>query len=203
MSYFNPFELSFEELLDICKERHGHLCAGQVLGARLSLLGLELIGIRDPYGIDRKRFLVYVEIDRCATDAIQTVTGASLGKRTMKFLDYGIMAATFLNLETGLAYRILAKEEAKEKAKVYFPEIENAAQRELLAYKIMPLDELFEVRKVKVHYDECDLPGKPRKKTICSQCGIVIRDGKEIWRDGRALCKICAGLGYFSLEANP
>ncbi|MFN3699213.1 MAG: FmdE family protein, partial [Dictyoglomus sp.] len=117
MSYFNPFELSFEELLDICKERHGHLCAGQVLGARLSLLGLELIGIRDPYGIDRKRFLVYVEIDRCATDAIQTVTGASLGKRTMKFLDYGIMAATFLNLETGLAYRILAKEEAKEKAK--------------------------------------------------------------------------------------
>ncbi|MFN3406988.1 MAG: FmdE family protein [Caldimicrobium sp.] len=203
MSYFNPFELPFEALLEVCKERHGHLCAGQVLGARLSLLGLELIGIKDPYGVDRKKFLVYVEIDRCATDAIQTVTGASLGKRTMKFLDYGIMAATFLNLETGLAFRILAKEQAKERAKIYFPEIENAAQRELMAYKIMPLDELFEVRKVKVHYDECDLPGKPRKKVVCAQCGIVVRDGKEIWKEGKAFCKICAGLGYFSPEANP
>ncbi|MFN4196635.1 MAG: FmdE family protein [Caldimicrobium sp.] len=203
MAYFNPFELSFEALLEICKERHGHLCAGQVLGAKLSLLGLELIGIRDPYGTDRKKFLVYVEIDRCATDAIQTVTGASLGKRTMKFLDYGIMAATFLNLETGVAFRILAKEEAKERAKIYFPEIKNAAQRELMAYKIMPIGELFEVSKVKVHYAECDLPGKTRKKVICTQCGVVVRDGKEVWKEGKPFCKICAGLSYFSLEANP
>lgn len=203
MAYFNPFSLSFEELLEICKERHGHLCAGQVLGARLALLGLELIGIKDPYGEDRKKFLVFVEIDRCATDAIQTVTGASLGKRTMKFLDYGIMAATFLHLEKDLAYRILAKEEAKERAKFYHPQVENQAARELLAYKIMPLEELFDIKKIKVLYNEYDLPGKPRKKVVCSKCGIVIRDGREINRDGKSYCKICAGLGYFILEANP
>ncbi|MFN3921937.1 MAG: FmdE family protein [Caldimicrobium sp.] len=203
MAYFNPFSLSFEELLEICKERHGHLCAGQVLGARLALLGLELIGIKDPYGEDRKKFLVFVEIDRCATDAIQTVTGASLGKRTMKFLDYGIMAATFLHLEKDLAYRILAKEEAKERAKFYYPQVENQAARELLAYKIMPLEELFDIKKIKVLYNEYDLPGKPRKKVVCSKCGIVIRDGREINRDGKSYCKICAGLGYFILEANP
>ncbi len=131
--YLNPFGISFEELLQICKERHGHLCAGQVIGARLSLLGLELIGIKDPYGEDRKKFLVYVEIDRCATDAIQTITGASLGKRTMKFMDFGIMAASFLNLETEKAFRIIAKEEAKERAKYYYPHIENQALRELMA----------------------------------------------------------------------
>ncbi|MDM7203059.1 MAG: FmdE family protein [Thermodesulfobacteriaceae bacterium] len=204
MKDFNPLNLSLEELLLLCKEKHGHLCAGQVLGARLSLLGLELINIKDPYGKDRKKFLVYVEIDRCATDAIQTVTGVSLGKRTMKFLDYGIMAATFLNLETKEAYRIVVKEEAKKKAKEYLPQIENASQRELMAYKVMPLEELFDVRKVRVLLDELDLPGKPRKKIVCSKCGIVVRDGKEIWIDGEPYCKICAGGGYFIIpEANP
>ncbi len=197
MTFFNPFELEFSALLEICKERHGHLCAGQVLGARLALLGLELIGIKDPYGRDRKRFLVYVEIDRCATDAIQTVTGASLGKRTMKFMDYGIMAATFLNLEKEKAFRIVAKESAKERTKQYFPEIESPALRELKAYQIMPLEELFEIKEVKVKLNPLDLPGKPQRKVICEACGIVIRDGKEIEREGKVLCKICAGLGYF------
>lgn len=197
MKNFNPFEIPFEELLEICKERHGHLCAGQVIGARLSLLGLELIGIKDPYGADRKKFLVYVEIDRCATDAIQTVTGASLGKRSMKFMDYGIMAATFLNLETGKAFRIIAKEEAKERAKFYFPHIESSAQRELLAYKIMPLSELFEVEEVRVKLKEVDLPGKPREKAVCEKCGIVIRDGRHLIVEGKTLCKICAGYSYF------
>ncbi len=204
MFYINPFKLNLEELLEICKERHGHLCAGQVLGARLALLGLELIQIKDPYGVDRKNFLVFVEIDRCATDAIQTVTGASLGKRTMKFFDFGIMAATFLNLQTQEAYRILAKEEAKERAKSYFPHLDNPAQRELLAYKIMPLEELFEIKKVKVLFNELDLPGKPRKKVICTKCGVTIRDGKEVWKDGIPYCKICAGFNYFLIqEANP
>lgn len=195
--YLKPFDIPFEELLEICKERHGHLCAGQVIGARLSLLGLELIGIKDPYGEDRKKFLVYVEIDRCATDAIQTVTGASLGKRSMKFVDFGIMAATFLNLETGKAFRVLAKEEAKERAKYYYPHIENPALRELLAYKIMPLEELFEIQEVKVKLREIDLPGKPREKIICEKCGIVVRDGRHLELNGKKFCKICAGYSYF------
>lgn len=197
MSIFNPFELNFEALLEVCKERHGHLCAGQVLGARLALLGLELIGIRDPYGLDRKKFLVYVEIDRCATDALQTVTGVSLGKRTMKYLDFGIMAATFVNLETGKAVRIIAREEAKEQAKKYFPELETPALRELSAYKIMPLEELFEIKEVRVKLREVDLPGKPRQKVVCEGCGIVVRDGRHVEKEGKVLCKICGGQSYF------
>ncbi|MCS7200194.1 MAG: formylmethanofuran dehydrogenase subunit E family protein [Caldimicrobium sp.] len=200
MTGFNPFEISLEALLDICKERHGHLCAGQVLGARLSLLGLKLIDIKDPYGADRKKFLVFVEIDRCATDAIQTVTGCSLGKRTMKFYDYGIMAATFLNLETGKAFRIIVKESAKERAKLYFPKVDNPALRELLAYKVMSEEELFEVEEVLVKLKEEDLPGKPKKKAICSKCQIVVRDGKEVYIENQPLCKICAGFNYFERQ---
>jgi formylmethanofuran dehydrogenase subunit E len=109
--------LDFESLLDESVKIHGHLCPGQVLGVRMSMIGLELIGIADPKGKDRKKLIVYVEIDRCATDAVQSVTGCSLGKRSLKFADFGKMAATFVNLETGKAVRILAIEESKYKAK--------------------------------------------------------------------------------------
>ena len=94
---------NFDELLDQSTRIHGHLCAGQVIGVRMSMLALSRIGIADPRGQDRKKLYVFVEIDRCATDAIQSVTGCSLGKRSMKWLDHGIMAATFVNLESGEA----------------------------------------------------------------------------------------------------
>ncbi len=129
----------FEGLLDESVRVHGHLCPGQVLGVRMAVYGLEKIGITDPKGTDRKKIYLFVEIDRCATDALQSDTGCSLGKRTMRFMDYGKMAATFVNLETGRAVRVVAREEAREKAKEYFPEIENKYQCQLEAYKVMPL----------------------------------------------------------------
>ncbi|NPB09606.1 MAG: formylmethanofuran dehydrogenase [Thermodesulfobacteria bacterium] len=193
----NIFERPFEELLAESVRTHGHLCAGQVLGVRLALLGLRLIGISDPKGKDRKKFLVYVEIDRCATDAIQSVTGASLGKRSLKFVDYGIMAATFVNLETGRAFRVLAREEARELADRYFPEISDKYRRQLEAYRVMPEEELFEVEEVKVEVSPFDLPGRPQKRVQCEDCGAFVQDGREIERDGRVLCRPCAFGGYF------
>src|SRR5512135_1338665 len=141
-------EPDFEELLRESTKVHGHLCAGQVLGVRMSLLGLRLAGIADPKGRDRKGLIVYVETDRCATDAVQSVTGCSLGKRSLKFLDYGKMAATFLNLKTNKAVRIIAREDSREKAKERFPEIENKYAGQLEAYKIMSDEELFYVMEV-------------------------------------------------------
>ncbi|MFA6464859.1 MAG: formylmethanofuran dehydrogenase subunit E family protein, partial [Desulfurivibrionaceae bacterium] len=102
---------TFEQLLEKSTKIHGHICAGQVIGVRMSMIGLREISIDDPKA-QRKDFYVLVEIDRCATDAIQTVTGCSLGKRSLKWLDYGIMAATFVNLKTGKAVRITALEES-------------------------------------------------------------------------------------------
>jgi len=193
----NIFERPFEELLAESVRTHGHLCAGQVLGVRLALLGLRLIGITDPKGEDRKKFLVYVEIDRCATDAIQSVTGASLGRRSLKFVDYGIMAATFVNLETGRAFRVLAREEARELANRYFPEIPHKYQRQLEAYRVMPEEELFSVEEVEVEVSDFDLPGRPKKRVRCESCGVYVQDGREIKKDGQTLCRPCAIGGYF------
>ncbi|HHI97396.1 MAG TPA: formylmethanofuran dehydrogenase [Thermodesulfatator atlanticus] len=193
----NIFEVPFEEILAESVKTHGHLCPGQVLGVRLALLGLRLIGITDPKGNDRKKFLVFVEIDRCATDAIQSVTGASLGKRSLKFFDYGIMAATFYHLETEKAFRILAREEARELAGKYFPEIPDKYRRQLEAYRVMPEEELFEIQEVRVNISPFDLPGRPQKRVQCAVCGAWVQDGREIERQGRLLCRPCALGAYF------
>ena len=108
---------SFEELLQESSATHGHRCAGQVLGVRMAMVGCREVEIDEPKGC--KKLIVYVEMDRCATDAIQAVTGCSLGKRTLKFLDYGKMAATFFNMETRKAMRVLAKDNARELAPLY------------------------------------------------------------------------------------
>ncbi|MDA8387317.1 MAG: FmdE family protein [Nitrospiraceae bacterium] len=189
-----------ERLLQESAKVHGHLCAGQVLGVRMSMLGLNAIGISDPKGKDRKDFIVFVEIDRCATDAIQSVTGCTLGKRTLKFVDYGKMAATFVNLKTGVAVRVLAREDSRQKAKEYFPEIADRYEAQLKAYKIMPDAELFETSRVRVDIKPEDMPGRPLGRVRCEACGEYVQDRREIMRDGRILCRPCANGGYYKDE---
>ena len=58
---------------------HGHLCAGQILGLRMALHGMRLLGLDDPVAQDRKRLVCVVEIDRCMTDAIGVSPGAVWG----------------------------------------------------------------------------------------------------------------------------
>src|SRR5512147_474552 len=131
----------FTALLAESVKIHGHLCPGQVLGVRMSMLGLREIGVLDPKGKDLKNIIVFVEMDRCAADAIQSVTGCSLGKRTLKFLDYGKMASTFVNLGTRRAVRIVARDDSRDKVRQYAPGIDEkyAAQRE--AYRTMADEE--------------------------------------------------------------
>lgn len=189
----------FEELLDESVKIHGHLCPGQVLGVRLSILGLELIGIDDPKGSQRKDFMVFVEIDRCATDAIQSVTGCSLGKRSLRWVDYGIMAATFVNLKSGKAFRIVAREESRELASRYFPEIEDKYRRQLEAYKAMDDQELFAVQEVTVSIPEEDMPGRPMRRVQCQFCGDWVQDRRDVVKDGKVACRACAQGRYYEV----
>jgi formylmethanofuran dehydrogenase subunit E len=187
----------FESLLDASVKIHGHLCPGQVLGVKMSMLGLREAGITDPKGKDRKSIIVFVEMDRCATDAVQSVTGCSLGHRTMKFMDYGKMAATFLNLKTGKAVRVIAKEKSRQKAKEYFPEIENKYEAQLETYKIMSDGELFDVMEVQVKVKPEDMPGRPLQRIKCNFCGEYVQDMREVQRNGKVLCRPCADSGYY------
>jgi formylmethanofuran dehydrogenase subunit E len=190
---------SFHELLETSAAAHGHLCPGQVVGVRMAMLGCRLLGLDEPTRRDQiKKLIVYVEMDRCTADAVAHVTGVKLGRRSLKFMDYGIMAATFHNLETGKAFRVLSTEEARGLATVYAPEVGGKSAQQLAAYRRMPDSVLFRVQKVRVKLDECDLPGPTRRKVVCSRCGQIVRDRREVVADGRILCKPCTAECYFS-----
>ena len=190
--------MDFEQLLAGSAKEHGHLCPGQVIGVRMSILGLQLIGLNNTReSRDIKKLIVYVEIDRCATDAISYVTGVKPGRRSLKFKDYGIMAATFINLDTQKAVRIVSTEESRELSKRYAPHIPDMHTRQLEAYKIMPLSELFEIHEVSVDIPASDMPGPSAYKAECEDCGIIIRDKKEVIQNSRVLCHECAGTAYY------
>ncbi len=193
-------QLNFESLLKESVKMHGHLCPGQVLGVRMSMLGLREIGISDPKERERKNLIVFVEMDRCATDAVQSVTGCSMGKRSMKFFDYGKMAATYMNLKTNKAVRVLASEDSREKAKGLFPDIGNKYMAQIEAYKVMSDDELFEVMEVTVKVRPEDMPGRPMRRVQCDSCGEYVQDMREVYRDGRVLCVACAQGGYYEVQ---
>jgi formylmethanofuran dehydrogenase subunit E len=195
-----PSGRTFEELLHESARTHGHLCPGQVLGVRMSILGLRAIGINDPKGSDRKKLIVFIEMDRCAADAVQSVTGCSLGKRSMKFMDYGKMAATFLNLKTGMAVRVVAREDARDRAKECFPRGEDKYAVQQEAYKIMAEKDLFDVMEVTVAIKSEDMPGRPLRRVQCDSCGEQVQDMREIVRHGRTLCRPCAEGGYYTLR---
>lgn len=189
---------SLDELLKEAEIAHGHLCAGQVLGVRMAMLGLEKLGIEDPRCKDRKRLVTFVEIDRCATDAIGVVTGCRLGKRALKFRDWGKMAATFVDVESGKAVRIAAKESSKQKARELHPEIESKNQAQMLAYREMPAEDLFDVQWVKVEIPPEEFPGYKGERIVCALCGEGINFKKEIRQQDKILCRACAGERYYT-----
>jgi formylmethanofuran dehydrogenase subunit E len=189
---------TFDEYVELAAAAHGHICAGQILGIRLALHGLNLLGLDDPTGAHRKRLVTYVEIDRCATDAIQVVTGCRIGKRALKFFDFGKMAATFCDLETGPAVRVVALETSKERARELYPEIESKNEQQMHAYRELPDNELFAHQWVRVAIDASDMPGFKGPRVVCASCGEGISFQREIVIGGLTLCRACAGQAYYT-----
>ncbi len=184
--------LDFTQLLHEAEIAHGHLCAGQILGVRMAMLGLRRLEITDPKGADRKRLVTFVEIDRCATDAIAVVTGCRLGKRALKIRDWGKMAATFVDLPSRKAVRLAARESSKERARELYPEIENKNQQQMHAYREMSDADLFTEQWVQAPIAPRELPGYKSPRITCALCGEGINYDREVQRDGRVLCLGCA-----------
>jgi formylmethanofuran dehydrogenase subunit E len=204
---------SLDSLLREAEIAHGHLCAGQVLGVRMALLGCRMLGIDDPRGrvnrTDRKRLVTFVEIDRCATDAIAVVTGCRLGKRALKFRDWGKMAASFLDLGRpadiasgleavggGRAVRIAALESSKRRAQELYPHIEGKNAQQMMAYREMRDEELFSTEWVSIPLHAREMPGYKSARIACEVCGEGINYDREVVREedgvSRILCQGCA-----------
>ena len=193
---------TLDEYLQDAERAHGHLCAGQVLGVRMAMRGLQRLGIGDPVR-ERKRLVTFVEIDRCATDAVAVVTGCRLGKRALKFRDWGKVAATFVDLATHRAVRIAAKEGSKALACSLFPGIADKNRQQMAAYREMPDQDLFEERWVEVDLAPEDLPGYKGARAVCAACGEDINFKREVVENGRVLCRACSGESYYKVVSPP
>jgi formylmethanofuran dehydrogenase subunit E len=198
---------SLDSLLHEAEIAHGHLCAGQVLGVRMAMLALSLLGIDDPrprtlpdgsLNPDRKRLVTFIEIDRCATDAIAVVTGCRLGKRALKHRDFGKMAATFIDLDQKLgdtddykALRIVALETSKYRARDLYPDLEKNAQQ-MKAYRELPDEDLFSTAWVCVPLPPSEFPGYKGERVACARCGEGVNFDRFVEQNGERLCLACA-----------
>ncbi len=193
--------MSFDVMLKKALEFHGHMCVGMILGARVTLAGLHELGIVDP--MNNRDLIVYVEVDRCLTDAVQAITGCTLGHRRLKYADYGKFAATFVDNSKNQAVRVSVREEASKFIDRYSkkPSVSNDVlgskekeemARMIEAYSIMPDKELLNVKRVSVMIPKHDLPGRPTSKKICAVCGERIFDGREIKSNKKIICRACA-----------
>jgi formylmethanofuran dehydrogenase subunit E len=197
---------SLDTLLHEAEIAHGHLCAGQVLGVRMAMLALAHLGIDDPrprhlpdgsLNPNRKRLVTFIEIDRCATDAIAVVTGCRLGKRALKHRDLGKMAATFIDLNNKLeaddykALRIVALETSKARARELYPTLEKNAQQ-MKAYRELPDEDLFSTEWVRVSLPPSEFPGYKGERVACARCGEGVNFDRFIERNGERLCLTCA-----------
>jgi formylmethanofuran dehydrogenase subunit E len=177
---------TLEEDLAAAQAFHGHLCHGMVIGVRMARLGCRELGIEEP--TTYRDLLVYVEMDRCASDAVSVVCGVTLGKRRLKWVDYGKLAATFYDLATGQALRVAPRLEVPHLGGDVDP---------IQFWKDWTDEQLFTCRPVLLQVPEEDKPGRPIRRAVCDSCGEQVQDAREVVKDGRTLCRACANGAYY------
>lgn len=179
---------TLDDDLTAAQEFHGHLCHGMVMGVRMARYACRVLGIAEPRAY--RDLIVYVEMDRCASDAVSVVTGVTLGRRRLKWVDYGKLAATFVDLATGRAIRLAPQ-----------PDVPHASPdvNPIEFWKDWTDEQLFSCAPVKVKIPEEDLPGRPVRTVTCSSCGEKVQDAREVVTDGRPLCRSCAHGAYYEV----
>ncbi|MCA9958721.1 MAG: TraR/DksA C4-type zinc finger protein [Anaerolineales bacterium] len=190
-----------QSLLDESAAHHNHLCPRQVLGVRMGLLGGQVLGIDVPQ--TAKRMFVFVELDGCGMGGIATATGCFVRRRTMRVLDFGKLAATFVDMENGRSVRIHPHPQNREYAIAALPDEPDHWQRQLAAYQFLPDEQLFIVEAVELTVSMEKIISQPGLRVLCAQCGEEISNERQVVENGRILCRACAGATYYRLQRQP
>lgn len=188
-----------EELMAASAALHHHLCPRQVLGIRMGLAGGRWLDLALPQ--TDKRLLVVVETDGCVIDGLAVATGCRVGRRTMRVLDFGKVAATFVDTVTGRAVRIAPAASARQQAKIYAPEAKNRWEAYLLGYQRMPEEALLRFQPVTLTISLEKLLSKEGYRVQCKRCGEEISNEREVIENGQILCRACAGEGYYLAQS--
>jgi formylmethanofuran dehydrogenase subunit E len=174
---------------------HEHLCPRQVLGIRMGWLASELLQLDLPQA--DKRLFTFVETDGCFADGVSVVTGCWLGRRTLRLIDHGKVAATFVDTKSGTAIRIWPHPEARERASKYAPDESNRWHTMLQAYQIMPANELLCWQTVELTISMSEIISKPGARVICAQCGEEIINERGVVIEEQTFCRACYQPSYY------
>mgnify|MGYP000063345277 CR=1 FL=1 len=199
---FLPADNLLTDYMEASAARHRHLCPRQVLGIRMGLYGLRCLGLvnldfKTPYDNRRKRLLTVVETDGCGADGVAVATDCYVGRRTLRVLDFGKMAATMVDIQTGKAVRVVPHQESRQLARVHVPDAHSRWHAYLEAYQIIPDELLLTAREVLLTQSIAEILSRPTARAECDDCGEEIINQREIKQDGRILCRTCAGDSYY------
>ncbi len=200
-----PSESVLRPYLEESAARHKHLCPRQVLGVRLGLRGLLALDLIDetypPFDNKNKRLLTIVEMDGCGADGISVATDCQVGRRTLRVLDYGKMAATLIDTKTGQAVRVWPRKDIRQTARQYMPNARSRWHAYLEAYQLIPDEQLLHIQPVELTQSLAEILSRPNLRTTCDQCSEEVMNEREVVVNGRTLCQSCAGNGYYSIKS--
>jgi len=189
--------MNLQDILKISSAQHTHLCPRQVLGVRIGLAGAAALGFEFPrYD---KRMLIILETDGCFADGVEAATGCTVGHRTLRIEDYGKIAATFVDTETGQALRIAPRLDVRERAYPYAPNEPRHYFAQLQGYQVMPDDELLNIQPVRLTASISKIISRAGVRVNCEECGEEIINERDVNLHGLTLCRACANGGYYGL----
>lgn len=190
-----PFDLA--PFRDALLALHNHICPRQILGLRMGALAGQTLGIALPDR--RKRLFCFVETDGCFADGVSIATGCTLGHRTLRLMDEGKVAATFVDLRSDptRGLRLHPQPDLRRRALETAPFAQSRWHAMLEAYQALADDALLCAQDVALTVPLRDLISRPGRRVCCAVCGEEIINGRERWLDGRPLCAACASEGYW------
>jgi formylmethanofuran dehydrogenase subunit E len=188
--------IGLAELLALVEQLHRHLCPRQVLGVRMGMLAGRLLGLALPQR--DKRLFVFMETDGCGADGVSVATGCWVGRRTMRMIDFGKVAATFVDTFTGEALRIYPHPQARERAQALLPRSSSRWHAQRDGYQLLPDGDLLAVEAVELRVDLEAIVGRPGSRVVCRVCGEEILNQREVTDQESTLCRACAGSAYYT-----
>lgn len=188
---------SMARLFELSAARHNTFCPRQVLGVRMGVLAGQVFGLNIPD--DGKRLITLVETDGCAADGVSAATGCTVGNRRMRIIDYGKVAATFVDTKCNQAIRIVPRHGIREVAQKLVPDAKSRWHAQLGAYQKMSNTDLLTVKRVRLSISLEKLLSKPGLRVKCEACGEEVLNEREVVLGGATLCRACAGQSYYCL----
>ena len=177
------------------EHHHNHLCPRQVLGVRIGIYVAELFGFDLPQ--NDKRLFAFVETDGCLIDGIAVATGCWVGNRTMRVMDYGKSAATFVDTQTERALRVIPHPQSRTRARDYAPVAPDRWHAQLVAYQLMPTEELLLAQEVMLTVSFAAIISQHGHRVVCGRCGEDIINEREAYANCEILCRACTGDAYY------